>query len=159
MELVDPRDIPEPPYTTPDCRLSRLCAVFQDMERICSSMRGMGVSGPQIGIPWRIFVYWSNFPDSPPEFCRMVDCSYEPLSGTKLPSAEGCLSLGRDKFILDRYDAVRVSGKIFVEKDGKMLLDEFTRDFSGIFAAIMQHEIDHCDGVFVDTVGRRVSIS
>lgn len=161
MHIVDLEDIPSPPYQTPLENPVRLFSIAQSMEALCKSKNGMGLAAAQIGLPWKMFVYWSNYPDFPQRFEYLVDCEYSPLSDEKFSSIEGCLSLPGRHFELKRYGRVLVEGKrISSESDSASLVD-FNANFEGVLAVVMQHEIDHSQGreKMIDKIGTPIQIS
>ena len=62
-------------------------------------------------------------------------------------TAEGCLSLLGDPQKVRRYKKITLKYEI-PAKDGKTLLQR-TKTYRGFQAQVIQHEIDHCDGVLI----------
>jgi peptide deformylase len=160
MDLVSLDKIPLGDYETPKDNLMKIYAVAQEMELLCIAKNGMGLSASQVGLPWKFFVYWSNFPSVPKKFDYFLDCDYVP-TGDKFLSLEGCLSLSGKRFQLERYESVIVSGKKLIIKDDAVELEDFKSEFKGIPAVVMQHEIDHNYGRsrMIDVIGRRIYLS
>jgi peptide deformylase len=98
---------------------------------------GVGLAATQVGIMQRLFVYrWDA--DSPVEVLvnpRIVDASAE-----RSLFGEGCLSFNHVTVAVERASAVRVEGQ---DLDGKDLVF----GVEGYRASLMQHEIDHLDGI------------
>ncbi|WP_150272243.1 peptide deformylase [Paenibacillus tepidiphilus] len=110
---------------------------------------GVGLSANQIGVLKRMFVMFSN-----DEKGRIVEHAWvnpkiisHSLSMVYLPESEGCLSVDRPvQGFVPRYESVKVKG---YNQDGK----EVTMKFKGYQAIIIQHEMDHLDGVmFYDRI-------
>lgn len=153
--------IPKPPYETPASDLPRLYAAAKEMERLCRSLKGMGLAASQVGLPWRMFVFWKNYPIGDSKFECVFNCSYEPRSGDKFPSVEGCLSLPGESYRVDRYSQVTVSGSRLVEGEEGVYQESFQEVYEGVMAVLMQHEIDHDHGRerMIDSIGAKVMIA
>lgn len=160
MEIVPLEKIPIGEYVTPKDNLMSLYSVAKKMELLCISKKGMGLSASQVGLPWKFFVYWSNYPNEPKNFEYLLDCEYR-SSGNKFMSVEGCLSLGSKRFQLERYESVVVSGKKLILNETAPYIQDFENSFDGIMAVLMQHEIDHNYGreKMIDKIGQRIYLS
>jgi peptide deformylase len=160
MKIVPLENIPVVEYDTPKDNLMLLYATAKKMESICISKNGMGLAASQVGLPWKFFVYWSNYPETPKKFEYLLDCEYEP-AGDKFLSIEGCLSLGSKRFQLERYESVVVSGKKLIPSDKAPEIQIFESKFNGILSVVMQHEIDHNHGrsKMIDVLGKRIYLS
>ena len=100
---------------------------------------GVALAAPQIGVPLRIFIVKKEI--SPSIF---INPKIIKMSKKKQTVNEGCLSVN------GVYGTIKRAEKLTVEA-----LDEkgrkFTRGASGFIAQIIQHEIDHLNGVlFID---------
>lgn len=160
MQIVPLDQIPDGDYKTPTDNLMLLYATAKKMEIICESNNGIGLAAFQVGLPWNFFIYWANYPDEPKEFKHMVDCEYFPI-GNKFLSIEGCLSLGKKRFQLERNDSVIVKGKELVIEEESLVLKEFESEFKDTLSVVMQHEIDHKYGrnKMIDIIGQRIYLS
>lgn len=161
MNIVSLDDIPSDPYLTPLDNPMRLFAVAQEMESLCRSSGGMGLAASQVGLPWRLFIYWSDYPSEPGVFSCLVDCEYKPVSENKFKSVEGCLSLPGRQFELQRYNEISVFGKRLVVDAAGVGLEDFTGSFSGVLSVVLQHEIDHDHGRerMIDRIGKPIDVS
>jgi peptide deformylase len=114
----------------------------------------VGMAAPQIGQSWRVFVteirpttYRKNISKEDglrifinPE---LVSCSDKQVSGY-----EGCGSVAAAQIFGLVKRPVKVTVKAFNEKGEK-----FTLSASGLLARVIQHEIDHLNGVvFIDHI-------
>jgi peptide deformylase len=155
VSIVPLDAIPEAPYKTPSEDLHRMCCTAKGMESLCLKLHGMGLAAAQVGLPWRMFV----FRDEESRFQCYFDCEYYP-SGSKSTSVEGCLSLPGEHYKVDRYEKVTVKGMRIVETSGETSAEPFEREYSGVMAVLMQHEIDHDHGRerMIDKIGTRVFV-
>jgi peptide deformylase len=108
---------------------------------------GVGLAAPQLGIPKRICAIYLVFPDKTIEY-NLVN----PIITKKsteliyLENGEGCLSVDRETTgITPRYRAITVSG--FNYNLSTNLLEEIEIEFSEYVSIVVQHELDHLDGI------------
>ena len=127
-----------------DPSLQRLVA---DMFETLHAADGAGLAGPQIGQALRVFVASHNDRD-----LAIFNPEIVASSGVEIGS-EGCLSLpGYVGDNIPRAAQVQVRGKDVRGKPIRLTAE-------GMFARIVQHEIDHLDGIlFLDRVTDRSSI-
>ncbi len=100
---------------------------------------GIGLAAPQVGISHRLLVYRVE-PDSP--IVALVNPEIEWSSRDEEISEEGCLSLPLIHVDVERPVAVLVRAR---DEHG----DGVTIEASGLEARVIQHEIDHLDGVLI----------
>ena len=100
---------------------------------------GVGLAAPQAGISHRLLVYRVD-PDSPIQ--ALVNPEIEWASKDKESMEEGCLSLPAVHVEVDRPIHVRVRAQ---DAEGEPVLVEA----SGFEARVIQHEVDHLDGVLI----------
>ena len=127
----------------------RLQDLIDDMFETMQSASGLGLAAPQIAVSERLIVI-----EIPP------DMEDEPSAGTKLALAnpeivrargeqicqEGCLSAPGFFGDVKRAEQVTVKGR---DVEGK----EVRLRAAGLLARVLQHEIDHLEGVlFIDMV-------
>ncbi|KON86415.1 peptide deformylase [Sporosarcina globispora] len=112
---------------------------------------GIGLSANQIGLNKRMFTaYFTNQKGEPEEHYvinpKIISHSVGVIF---LPEGEGCLSVDRDvKGYVPRYERIKV-------KAHNLEGEEVTLRFKGIPAIIMQHEIDHLNGImFYDRIDK-----
>ena len=113
-----------------------------EVERMVSIMRdgmGVGLAATQLGILRRVLVFQAG-PDSEPT--ALVNPVIEWLSEEAVLAEEGCLSLPRISVDVERPLHARVSGR---DAEG----EEVVVEASGLEARVLQHEIDHLDGVLI----------
>ena len=95
-----------------------------------------GLAAPQIGILKRVVVVRNG-----DTFHPMINPIILKYSGKTFFNHEGCLSLEGTR-VVKRYSTVLVS---YQDKSGKRL----TKTFNGMPAIIIQHEVDHLNGVLI----------
>ncbi|MCB8914798.1 MAG: peptide deformylase [Thermoleophilales bacterium] len=100
---------------------------------------GVGLAAPQAGKLRRLLVFQTNADAVPQELVNPV---IEWLSDETEVAAEGCLSIPRVIVEVDRPLYARVRGQ---DRNGAEVLIEA----SGHEARVLQHEIDHLDGILI----------
>jgi peptide deformylase len=114
----------------------------REVERMVSIMRdaiGIGLAATQLGVMHRLLVFQAG-PDASPT--AIANPELEWTSGELAAAEEGCLSLPRVSVDVERPLFARVRGS---GVHGEPLLVEA----SGLEARVLQHEIDHLDGVLM----------
>jgi peptide deformylase len=113
-------------------QVSRMGAIMNDA-------LGVGLAAPQVGLSQRLLVYRVG-QDAP--LVALVNPELEWSSDDEEAAEEGCLSIPGIGVDVDRPVFVRVKA-----------LDEFGEDrvveASGLEARVIQHEMDHLDGVLI----------
>jgi peptide deformylase len=118
--------------------------LIRDMFETMYAEEGVGLAAPQVGISERVIVVDSH-EDSTEPFALVNPEILEASKETE-KSEEGCLSIPGLRDLVERSWRVRVRG---LSPAGE--LREFEAE--GLVARIIQHEIDHIDGVlFIDRV-------
>jgi peptide deformylase len=148
-----------PILTIPDAVLRKEAAsverVDDDLRRLMDDMLGtmydapgVGLAAPQIGILRRVIVMDAARDDDPPDPLVMANPEILALSDEMRTHEEGCLSIPDHTAEVERPAKIRVA---FLGHDGKPQETEL----EGIWATIVQHEIDHLNGVlFIDYMSR-----
>ena len=141
----------------PDPRLKKLCdpvaGVSDDIRRLADDMLetmydapGVGLAAPQVGVMKRLLVM-DCIKDGPPEPMVLINPEVTWTSEDLNIYEEGCLS------IPDQYADVKRPAEVQVRwlgLDGQVQ----ERQFAGLWATCVQHEIDHLDGkLFIDYLG------
>ncbi len=134
-------------------------AFLSDLEDTMREYDGTGIAAPQVFTPLRAFLYEVHpetrkrkEPEVP--LTALFNASYEGVGKAQEKDSEGCLSvpflLGR---IVPRFETIRVRA---LDRSGKRV--EF--EASGYHARVLQHEIDHLDGlVYLDRMRDMKSLS
>jgi peptide deformylase len=113
-----------------------------EVERMVHIMRdgmGVGLAATQLGILRRILVFQAGA-DAPPT--ALVNPEIEWSSKDLVTAEEGCLSLPGVVLDVERPLHVRARG---LDTEGEPVLIEA----AGLEARVLQHEIDHLDGVLI----------
>jgi peptide deformylase len=117
-------------------------ALRSEVERMIGIMRdslGVGLAATQLGILRRLLVFQAG---RDPEPTALVNPRIEWLSDDIAVAEEGCLSLPGVAMDVERSLHARLSG---LDVDGEPV----TLEASGLEARVLQHEIDHLDGVLI----------
>jgi peptide deformylase len=113
-----------------------------EIDRMIAIMRdgiGVGLAATQLGILRRVLVFQAGSDSEP---TGLVNPTIEWLSAEAVVAEEGCLSLPRVAMDVERPLHARVGG---FDIEGEPVRIEA----SGLEARILQHEIDHLDGVLI----------
>jgi peptide deformylase len=123
-------------------------ALRREVERMGELMHdalGVGLAATQLGVLHRLLVYRA-YPDDP--LTALVNPEIEWRSDESETAEEGCLSLPGVHVEVERAARVRVRAQ---DADGERL--EIEAD--GLTARVIQHEVDHLDGVLIlDRISR-----
>ncbi len=141
----------------PDPRLKKRCdpvgEITDEVRKLASDMLetmydapGIGLAAPQVGVMKRVLVM-DCIKDGPAEPMVLVNPVVEWASEDLTIYEEGCLSIPDQYADVKRPAEVRVR---WTDLDGA----EQERQFDGLWATCVQHEIDHLDGkLFIDYLG------
>ncbi len=117
----------------------RLRVEIERMGELMHDALGVGLAATQVGVLHRLLVYRANPEDPLTALVNPVILS----SSEELESGqEGCLSLPGVHVTVERAARVRVQAK---DADG----EDLELEAEGLEARIIQHEIDHLDGVLI----------
>lgn len=109
------------------------------MADIMVERKGVGLAGPQIGIPLRIFIISI---DGKKENVKVFINPTVTCQGKTAAEGEGCLSLPGLYTKIHRYKNCTVTA---TNLDGKT----FTEQADGLYAKALQHEYDHIEGITI----------
>lgn len=108
-----------------------------DMIKIMQKEKGVGLAAPQIGSDLRICAIAADG-----EIYALINPKIKSYSRKKDIFEEGCLSFPGKYFPVERPLKVKVQARDIEGKKIKIKAD-------GLFARVLQHEIDHLDGILV----------
>lgn len=109
------------------------------MADIMVKYKGIGLAGPQAGLPLRIFIVALS---GKKEDVRAYINPIVTASGETEYNEEGCLSVPGIFTKIKRYKHCTVTA---TNLDGS----EFTEEAEGLYARCLQHEYDHIQGVTI----------
>lgn len=122
--------------------------IIEKMKKIIKKHNGVGLAANQIGYSLRIIIcYWEN------KFYIFINPKITKYSKKTIEMEEGCLSLKGIYGIVERpekitIEALNIKGKKIKQK------------FFGIISRIIQHEVDHLEGIlFIDRTKNIYSIN
>jgi peptide deformylase len=141
--LAHVRKLGDPVLRTKALKVERFDDRLRDEVRrmaiLMEDALGIGLAAPQVGISHRVLVYRVE-PES--SVVALVNPQVEWSSRDEEISEEGCLSLPFIHVDVERPVAVRVKAK---DEHG----DDVIVEASGLEARVIQHEMDHLDGVLI----------
>jgi peptide deformylase len=119
--------------------------LVEDMSDTMRAMNGAGLAAPQIGVSLRVVIFEVNRNPRYPQadaVPRTVLINPElTLLGEETDEAwEGCLSVPGMRGLVPRYQRLRYRGK---DLHGLPI----DRTVQGFHARVVQHEVDHLDGI------------
>ena len=117
-------------------------ALLDDMLETMYAAQGRGLAGVQVGVLQRLVVVDIAWKDGAPDPMVFVDPEIVWMSDTKAIREERCLSIPDRPTPVQRSTQVRVH---YLDRDGVAR----EREFEGLMAMVMQHEVDHLDGVLI----------
>jgi peptide deformylase len=122
-----------------------LHALIRDLEDTMQAANGAGLAAPQIGVPQRVvifgFVHNDRYPDAPavPKTV-LVNPVLAPVDEAEELGWEGCLSVPGMRGLVPRRLKLRYQGR---DQSGAVI----DRTVEGFHARVVQHEVDHLDGI------------
>jgi peptide deformylase len=119
--------------------------LLSDMRDTMAHLNGAGLAAPQIGVLQRVVIFGvqSNprYPGMEPvPDTVLINPKLTPLSGEEEEGWEGCLSVPGMRGWVPRFSRLRYGG--FDERG-----NFFERTVEGFHARVVQHEVDHLDGI------------
>lgn len=133
-----------------DIKAGKFRPLIDDMIETMHAYEGVGLAGPQVHLPLRIFVFEVEEKVAKRRGIAkvgagvMFNATYEPVGSETITDWEGCLSVPFLGGEVARYKKIRIKG---IDHDG----EPAEAEIEGFTARIFQHEIDHTDGhVYLD---------
>ena len=130
-----------PPVQMQSSQMQRL---IDDMIETMIDYEGIGLAAPQVFEPLRLIVLGNPDADPQDEAAIPLTVLFNPqfttLSSERLDGWEGCLSIPQLRGVVPRSTTVAVQG---YDRKGQAV----ELEAEGLFARVLQHEIDHLDGV------------
>ncbi len=123
-------------------------ALVSDMFETMYDAPGVGLAAIQVGIPKRIVTIDTAKKDEPKRPQILINPAVVWSSDEKAAYEEGCLSIPEYYEEVERPARVKVKA---IDLDGKPV----ELDADGLLATVLQHEIDHTNGVlFIDYISK-----
>jgi peptide deformylase len=118
-----------------------LATFAERMGALMQEAAGVGLAAPQIGILRRVFVYQAGGEEP---VRALVNPQIVERSGETEVGDEGCLSLGAASVVVQVERPVRVTVEASSPEGEPIRIEA-----EGLAARVVQHEIDHLDGVVI----------
>ena len=130
------------PVTRFDAELAQLIA---DMDETMRALHGAGIAAPQIGVSLRAVIFElkdnPRYPHiAPVPYTVLINPLVTPLDAEQDEGWEGCLSVPGMRGLVPRHRRVRYQG---FDLHGTPI----DRSVEGFHARVVQHEVDHLDGI------------
>src|SRR3954466_16201805 len=130
-------------------RATEVAEVTEEMKQLIADMfetmyaeEGVGLAGPQVGESVRVIVVDPHEDGFEP--FALINPRIVEFSDETARAEEGCLSIPGLREVVERSTAITGEG---LDRDGKPVRMES----EGFVARILQHEVDHIDGIlFLD---------
>ena len=122
-----------------------IAMLIEDMIETMYESYGVGLAAPQVGKSIRLITLDETGPKERKSPMVLINPEYLEQSGVK-ESEESCLSLPTFSCKVKRFETITVKG---LDQKGEVI--EIKAE--GLLAIILQHEIDHLDGIlFIDHI-------
>jgi peptide deformylase len=133
-----------------DIKAGRFRPLIDDMVETMHAYEGVGLAGPQVHLPLRVFVFEVQERVAKRRGVKSVgvgvffNATYEPVGIETITDWEGCLSVPFLGGEVPRYKRLLLRGFDHEGEEAEMEIEDFS-------ARIFQHEVDHTDGhVYLD---------
>jgi peptide deformylase len=114
-----------------------------DMMETMSDAEGIGLAAPQVHRSLRLILFLDAADRAEAQGRRpraLINPEIEPLDDTPVLDWEGCLSIPGLRGVVPRYARIGYRG---LTPDGRAI----EREAEGLHARVVQHEVDHLDGI------------
>jgi peptide deformylase len=124
---------------------AELQELITDMDDTMRALSGAGIAAPQIGVSARVVIFElkdnPRYPHiTPVPYTVLVNPLVTPLTAEQDEGWEGCLSVPGMRGLVPRYRRLRYRG---FDRHGAPI----DRTVEGFHARVVQHEVDHLDGI------------
>jgi peptide deformylase len=122
-----------------------LLELVRDMDDSMRALNGAGLAAPQIGVSLRVVIFEvtrnPRYPDAGEvPYTVLINPELTPLGDDTEDGWEGCLSVPGLRGLVPRYRRLRYRG---YDANGLPI----DRSVEGFHARVVQHEVDHLDGI------------
>jgi len=126
-----------------------LLELIGDMNETMQAANGAGLAAPQIGVQWRVIIFGGGQSRRYPEadavpYTVLINPKIKMLRGGREEDWEGCLSVPGMRGLVPRHRRLRYRGS---DPSGAPI----DRTVEGFHARVVQHEVDHLDGILYPT--------
>lgn len=144
LKMGDPRLLAQA-RPVEDFAALELVELIVDMRDTMRALNGAGLAAPQIGVGLQVVMFEvganPRYPDAEPvPFTVLINPRLAPLSAEMEDGWEGCLSVPGMRGLVPRHVALRYQG---FDAAGQPI----DRSVSGFHARVVQHEVDHLNGI------------
>lgn len=127
-------------FNTPELK-----QLIEDMKDTMADLNGAGLAAPQIAQSLRIVIFGveanPRYPDvEPVPETDLINPEITILDSEKESGWEGCLSVPHMRGLVPRYKSIKYRG---YDQNGDLI----EREATGFHARVVQHEVDHLDGI------------
>jgi peptide deformylase len=134
---------PALPVALAECALPEMQQRIDDMIATMYQAEGIGLAAPQIGVNQRIAVIAAEVAGRSAPLV-LLNPTIEALGTEQESGEEGCLSIPKVYGMVPRAITVQLKA---CDRHGQ----PYTLQAKGLFARVLQHEVDHLNGVlFID---------
>ena len=151
LEIITyPNDIlttPTEDLTQADIKSGKIQTLIEDMIDTCLALDGLGLAANQVGVGKSLLVY--RRPGTT-DFGVLINPICIKSMGALHSKDEGCLSLPDQRFNVRRSKKVVV---VALDRDGEK---KTTVTKSKRLAKVLQHELDHLNGLTLIDTGKKV---
>lgn len=122
-----------------------LAELLADMDDTMRHLGGAGIAAPQIGVSARVVIFElkdnPRYPHvAPVPYTVLINPLLTPLGSEQDEGWEGCLSVPGMRGLVPRFRRLRYRG---FDARGEPV----DRSVEGFHARVVQHEVDHLDGI------------
>jgi peptide deformylase len=142
-----------------DIKAGRFRPLIDDMVETMHAYEGVGLAGPQVHLPLRLFVFEVQERVAKRRGVKSVgvgvffNATYEPVGTETITDFEGCLSVPFLGGEVPRHKRLLLRGFDHDGEEAEIEIEDFT-------ARIFQHEVDHTDGhVYLDRMPDLTTLS
>ena len=123
--------------------------LITDMQDTMAALNGAGLAAPQIAVSLRIVIFGitenPRYPDvNPVPETVLINPEISIIAPDRDSAWEGCLSVPYMRGLVPRYTSIRYRG---YDTQGNVI----EREAHGFHARVVQHEVDHLDGILYPT--------
>ena len=121
---------------------NKLKKIIYDMSETMIDYNGIGLAGPQVHISKRVIIFRNPETNDGQKIkiTPLINPTFKPITNEQEDDWEGCLSIPGMQGLVRRYKKIKYSG---YDMEGNKIDNEA----EGLHARVVQHEIDHLDGI------------